>query len=321
MSFARFRRKLLANIVYKFLKDINQGISRTLAPARVESNNGGSFALLNRLFLLLAAATVLALPAKALTINATFDSSITSQTNAAQIEAAFTAAVQMFQNQFTNHITVNLTVSFDASVNLGASQTELEGGVTYSQWTTALRNSRTTAADTNAVASLPASDPTGGPWWIPRAEVKALKLSVSGVSANDAVNDGLVKFAPPSAGTVYAYDATNRAVAGEWDFIGVAEHEISEVLGRSYILNYNISGYLPYDLFRFTASGTRSLVATDTGVYFSIDGGATQLKSILFGCHHRRCSGLGYKQSVGCVRRLRLFRAATPAFTGGHHGA
>jgi hypothetical protein len=216
----------------------------------------------------------LKLPAPAINFNVTFDTSVTGLANAAQVEAAFTNAIQVFQNLYTNAMTVNLTVFFSSSVSLGQSSTSLTGNPTYAQLTNALRNARTTAADSNSVASLPPTDPTAGPWWIPRAEAKALN-GFLGVATNSATQDGSVYF---STNVTYTFDATNRAVSGKYDFIGVAEHEISELLGRGYILNAGPNGYQPYDLFRFTNSGARTFSTNGTGVYFSVDDGVTSLK-------------------------------------------
>ncbi|MBV9200850.1 MAG: hypothetical protein JO320_05860 [Alphaproteobacteria bacterium] len=57
------------------------------------------------------------------------------------------------------------------------------------------------------------------------AEAKALGLR----AANTSGIDGWVGF---SSAADYTYDPDNRAVAGAYDFIGVAEHEIAEVMGR-----------------------------------------------------------------------------------------
>ena len=45
------------------------------------------------------------------------------------------------------------------------------------------------------------------------------------------------------------------AVAGKYDFVGVALHEITEIMGRIPALGYNFGSgsgsYYPYDLFRY----------------------------------------------------------------------
>lgn len=213
-------------------------------------------------------------------INITYDSSITSLGNAAQVEAAINLAANVFQVLYTNNITVNITAYFDSTIDLGESQTSFTGNPSYSEVTNYFRVTRTTALASNSVASLPATDPTGGgTWWLPTAEARtfaaALGTSVYGVVANDTTQDGNVLFASAVA---YALNPTNRAVSGQSDLTAVAEHEISEVLGRGYGLGYQLGGgYMPFDLFRFTNSGARSFDVSATNAYFSVDKGVTVL--------------------------------------------
>ena len=91
---------------------------------------------------LLLAALALALPARAMTFNVTFDSSVTSLANAAQVETAFTNATRVFQSLYTNVMTVNLTIYFSSGVALGMSGYNLTGNPTYAQLTNALRAAR-----------------------------------------------------------------------------------------------------------------------------------------------------------------------------------
>ncbi len=224
--------------------------------------------------LILATVLLCTVPARSMLINVTYDASVTSSASSAQIQTAFNAAAQYIQNLYTNNITINLVVywgsfgPFSGGVGFGSSNTRFIGTFTYPTLTNALRSARTTAADSNAVASLPASDPiASNAWYLPRAEAKALGL---GLSANDTNVDGSVGF-----GTSYnfTFDPTNRAVAGKYDFIAVAEHEITEVMGR---VTYDLSTvFIPYDLFRFTNNGARSFNINAAGTYFSTDNGAT----------------------------------------------
>ena len=118
-------------------------------------------------------------------------------------------------------------------------------------------------------------DPTnGGNFLVSTGEGKALGL----LGPSSAI-DGIFTY---NANFAYTYNPSDRAVPGEFDFIGVAEHEISEIMGRIPGLGASFCGgcgsdYLPYDLFRYTGAGARGIADDGDGVYFSIDNGVTDL--------------------------------------------
>ena len=227
--------------------------------------------------LLLAASS----PARALTIVRTNDASMSDPTiispaDAAAASAAFDYAAGQIMALYSDPVQINiiLAATTDPTV-LGQSNAPLVGTFTYDQIRTLLINDNTAHPSpdgTTSTAALPAVNPYAcTTFLVSRGLAKAL-----GNIPSDATNDGTFTFGTTHA---YTYEPANRAVPGRFDFIGVAFHEITEIMGRVARLNQTGNCNRPYDVFRFLGAGTQSLIFTDSNVYFSVDGGTTNLKN------------------------------------------
>jgi hypothetical protein len=219
--------------------------------------------------------------AHALTIVRTNDASmsntaIISAADAASASAAFDFAAGQIMALYSDPVQINiiLAATTDPGV-LGESTGQLTGTFTYAQIRNLLindNNAHPSADGTTSTAALPASDPYScSTFLVARALAKAL-----GNIPSDTNNDGTFTFGTSFA---YTYDPLNRAVPGKIDFIGVAFHEITEVMGRVARLNSTGNCNRPYDVFRFTGAGVQSLAFTDANVYFSVNGGSANLKT------------------------------------------
>ncbi len=201
-------------------------------------------------------------PASAnLTITPTFAGSITSDPNAAVIEATIDSAILTYENLFSNPIDVPIT--FREGGGLGSSAFN----VSYGSFSTALYSNAQTTQNANqlaAVAKNPISafSPVTGTNDILMkcANIDALFGSGSSGCASDGtitLNTSLTTPGSPSSSDTYS-------------LLAVAEHEIDEILG----LGSNVPS--PKDLFRYTAAGVRSFTTSTATAYFSVNG-ATDL--------------------------------------------
>ncbi|HEX3364233.1 NF038122 family metalloprotease [Phenylobacterium sp.] len=240
----------------------------------------------------------------ALTIIASFDSSITSASNAAAIEASINSALQ-FYGDFSNPVTVKIGFSLMNS-GLGASNTGIYTP-TYAQYTAAL------AADSVAhpgntvlqtgVANLPFGNdlPDVG---ATSADMRALGFSAPGIFSGGA--DGLVSL------DASIMNFGDTAIAGLYGANSVIQHEVDEVLGVGGPGSLIGQGGFPNtvgaeDLYRYAGFHAPTLSAT-TPAYFSINGGLTDLHDYnvsgsgdLADWNTPSCSGTQFVQNAfGC---------------------
>jgi hypothetical protein len=219
----------------------------------------------------------------ALVIDATFDGTITSDPNAAAIEAAIADAIRPYESLFDDPITVSIRFRYATTYSDGT--TPLPGLLAASETSTyvlawsafvpALTSDATTPNDVEANVSLigVALSPKIYP---SSADGRAVGLATPPVM----FADGSVGPGGPYDGIVTInanapFDFTRPPAPGAVDARRSIEHEIDEVLG----LGSNIGRYSdlrPQDLFSWSAPNVRNLTATGSR-YFSIDAGITNL--------------------------------------------
>jgi hypothetical protein len=221
--------------------------------------------------------------ASALTINLSFDPDSTytaaGVTDVAAMKAACTNAANQLTSRYSDPINVNIKVTASAGTSdFGSSTAFLNSVSSYNNLRAAFAADSKTADDATTVGnggSLPAgADPiaTTHMYLVARAQAKAL-----GLLADDMQNDGTFNF---GGGQPWTYDPNNRKVAGKFDFIGVAVHEFTEIMGRTSLmgdmLGTGTPNYVAFDLFHYTGAGTRGL-NSGPGRSFSFDNGTSLL--------------------------------------------
>ncbi|HVT11785.1 MAG TPA: NF038122 family metalloprotease [Fimbriimonadaceae bacterium] len=209
------------------------------------------------------AAAFAATTASALVINPVFDQSITSDPNAATIEAGIYSVIAFYESLFTDNVTVK--IYFQEGGGLGGS---LRGyyynsaGLAIS----ALTADATTADDAVAVSHLNTN--VFGSVAYSTANGRALGLNTPGLISVNGVNDydGII-----TLNTSVCFYNHYAPEGGKFDFFSVTAHELDEILGTW----SGASDWLAYtaDLYRYDGFGNRSFSGdANAHAFFSIDG-------------------------------------------------
>jgi hypothetical protein len=211
-------------------------------------------------------------------INVVYDPSVGNAP--AGFTSAITNAVSYLEKLFTNPVTITIDVGYgevdgfplDANA-LGESYYPFGEPQTYAAVVGSLK-----AENAPGASSLPSNSPFPASYtlYLSPAEAKALGLPLS---VPDGGVDGYVGFS--SVPNTFSYANGTAPPPNEYYFIGVVEHEITEIMGRVSLLADSTPDYSIIDLYRYLSPAVRDITAggTNRTAYFSINNGLTNLGS------------------------------------------
>ena len=210
-----------------------------------------------------------------LVIVPTFDSSITSSANSAQIQAGINTALAFYGATYSNPVTIHITFVADESVGLGQSST-LGGDISYTAYYNALVAKATTANDLLAlalIAPVGGNNPVNGSSTI--RTTTALNRAIGLNSFGSIATDSTISLKT----SLMNFDRITID-SNKYDLQTTVLHEVNEAIGFGSALNgLNNGAPAPTgaigtaDLFRYDQNGARSFnTAANTKSYFSLNG-------------------------------------------------
>ncbi|HLG86390.1 MAG TPA: NF038122 family metalloprotease [Alphaproteobacteria bacterium] len=204
-----------------------------------------------------------------LQIDLIWDSSVASAP--AGFQQAIITAAQYLASLSSTAAVLNIQVGYGEVGGTAMSSGALGESESYGYLTGYATVVNALAHDNYPVAAA-SNAPTGAQFFVTSAEAKAMGLA----SATASSVDGFIGLS-----SSYPLDySTSGSPAGSTSYsaVGVAEHELSEVMGRIGMEGRIFNGaptYTPLDLFNYASAGHLEL--SGGGGYFSVSGGSTAL--------------------------------------------
>src|SRR5262245_16384231 len=228
--------------------------------------------------------TATTVPTVGVIIHPTFDSSITSNPNAAAIEAMINQAISFHESLFSDPITIQIRFRYSRTTPEGTpmpmgtlARTDLVlYPIPWSVYISALRADAKTSNDSEANANLPGTafstnirpSSAGG---------RAVGLDTPpAMFADGSVGQGGPYDAIVTLNSAAPYQFIRPPSPSTFDAQRSTEHEVDEAIGLGSRLGGNGSDLRPQDLFSWSSPGNRN-ISTSGMRYFSINGGVSNI--------------------------------------------